>query len=366
MRVFLVIFFGLCSILLVNSYEPVDPSDWEDFKAQYGKSYESASEEAKRMDIWMRNKANVEQHNKKFNQGEVSYRKAINKFSDMTTLEVQKRYVGTKPRQPIGAFEKQIEITPLEPLPKEMDWRKRGAVTEVKDQGDCESGYAFSAVGSVEGQYFQKTGELVNFSVEQVIDCSAPFGNSRCSGGNMPAAYFYISSETGITSEDVYPFVTNRNETKQCSFNPDTAVAEIFGFFQYTESEFNLKHAVGFYGPISVAVNVGNSFISYSGGIYNEPNCLNGYLHGVLVVGYGRENQTDYWIVKNSWGTKWGEQGYIRMSRNNGNQCSIASHASAAMGVDKIKNVRSKPVTAPKEPKKSYRLRNFLSKFSKN
>ena len=213
-------------------------------------------------------------------------------------------------------------------LPEEVDWRAHGAVTDVKDQGRCGSCWAFSTTGSLEGQHFRKTGKLVSLSEQNLVDCSFKFGNKGCGGGLMDNAFRYIKANGGIDTEQSYPY---DGVEEQCHYNPRNIGATDKGFVDITSGdEESLKAAVATKGPVSVAIDASHpTFQFYSTGIYNEPECNPQMLdHGVLVVGYGSIQEGDYWTVKNSWSTKWGDQGYIKMSRNKNNQCGIASVAS--------------------------------------
>lgn len=256
----------------------------------------------------------------------------MNQFSDMTTEEFKQVMNGYK-QAPSKA--KQVASTFLAPLnsdaPKTVDWRKEGYVTPVKDQGSCGSCWAFSATGALEGQHFRKTGTMVSLSEQNLVDCSKTQGNEGCNGGLMDQAFQYISENHGIDSEEAYPYLAKDDE---CHYNPDFNAANDTGFMDIEKgNEKALMKAVASVGPVSVAIDAGHrSFQMYQSGIYYEPDCSSEQLdHGVLVVGYGYEGEVDgkkYWIVKNSWGEKWGDNGYIWIAKDRDNHCGIATAAS--------------------------------------
>jgi cathepsin L len=305
--------------------------DWELFKKVHSKNYREFAEEVKRRSIWEDNLKIIAKHNLEFDLGNHTYRLGINFYGDMTSEEFTRVMNGYKPR----ANKPKATMTFMEPqnvqYPDTVDWREKGYVTPVKNQKQCGSCWAFSATGSLEGQDFAKTGILVSLSEQNLVDCSYVEGDDGCNGGLMDDAFTYVKENKGLDKETCYKY--EARDEQQCYFNKTKECVKGFctGFVDIpTGSETDLKAACATKGPISVAIDASHSsFQFYSDGVYSEPQCSSRELdHGVLVVGYGTHLGQDYWLVKNSWGTDWGMQGYIMMSRNKDNQCGIATSAS--------------------------------------
>ncbi|KAK3578870.1 hypothetical protein CHS0354_010231 [Potamilus streckersoni] len=302
---------------------------WEVFKAKYNKQYESIGEEAHRRSVFAENMKKIEIYNQKYKQGETSYWLGVNHFSDLTAEEFKTLHSGcVKTRVNLTDATCSTFLPPHNVvLPDTVDWRENGYVTPVKNQLSCGSCWAFSTTGSLEGQYFRKTGNLLSFSEQQLVDCSMSFGNNGCEGGWMDHAFEYIK-QYGIETELDYPY-TAMDDT--CNYDASNVVTKDAGCVDIESgNELALQLAVATIGPISVAIDASQStFHSYSGGVYDDDECSSTELdHGVLVVGYGTDDGQDYWLVKNSWGDSWGENGYIRMARNNENMCGIATQSS--------------------------------------
>ncbi|XP_042910061.1 cathepsin L-like peptidase [Parasteatoda tepidariorum] len=302
---------------------------WENFKKTFGKHYHGREEVGRRI-IWEENIAEIIRHNLRADMGQHKYTKGINEYSDLSHSEFVKMFNGFKSSN----LENKNGSTWLEPLnaqiPDKVDWRDQGLVTPVKNQKQCGSCWAFSTTGSLEGQHKKKTGQLISLSEQQLVDCTRSYGNSGCNGGLMDSSFQYIKDNNGIDTEDSYPYTAQDGD---CHFNKYNVGATCTGYVDTPSGDEDaLMKAVATVGPVSVAIDASQtSFQLYKSGIYDEPYCGNqksNLDHAVLIVGYGAQNGTDYWIVKNSWGTSWGEQGYIKMSRNRGNQCGIATLAS--------------------------------------
>ncbi|XP_054713109.1 procathepsin L-like [Uloborus diversus] len=327
MKTFIILaLFAVAAARQVPSNQDLD-KHWGEFKKTYGKTY-TGDEEARRRLIWEENVKKIVHHNLQADIGVYTYRRGINEYADVEHEEFVKTMNGLK-KSP-GFVSSAIKWTPIENviIPDTVDWRPKGVVTPVKNQAQCGSCWAFSATGSLEGQHKIKTGKLVSLSEQNLIDCSAAEGNDGCGGGWMDQAFDYIKINKGIDTESSYPYEA---EDDTCRFNPANVGATVKGYVDIpTTDEDALKQASATIGPISVAIDASHeSFQTYKSGVYSEPECDPQVLdHGVLVVGYGSEDGQDYWLVKNSWGTSWGINGYIKMSRNSNNQCGIATKAS--------------------------------------
>jgi len=329
MKVFLLSVFALATVALSQPVENLD-DEWHNFKVTYEKEYEDEEEETLRKKVFMDNHKFVQEHNAKYQNGEVTYEVGINKFADLTAEEFASMMNGFRVPEGYERTGDEFNMPEELELPTTVDWRKKGAVTGVKDQGACGSCWAFSATGSLEGQTYLKKGhKLISLSEQNLVDCSHAEGNDGCEGGLMDDAFLYVKKNKGIDTEKSYPY---EGEDDTCRYKPKNKGAEDTGFVDIPKgNEKKLQQAVAKVGPVSVAIDASHtSFQMYKSGVYNEPKCSSSNLdHGVLAVGYGSAKKGGaYWLVKNSWGTNWGMQGYIMMSRNKHNQCGIATMAS--------------------------------------
>jgi len=303
---------------------------WEKYKEKFNKKYPSASEESRRKAIWQNNTVLIHEHNKLFHAGNSTFRLGENPFADMTAKEFAERYNGYKKKKVVST-PSSLSLEDMKDLPGHVDWRSKGYVTDIKNQQQCGSCWAFSATGSMEGAHFKKTGTLVSLSEQNLVDCSDPEGNMGCDGGLMDQAFNYTVINKGVDTEASYPY---KAVDQSCMFKASDVGATISSWTDIPSgSEPDLQKAVASVGPVSVAIDASAySFQLYAGGIYYEPSCSSQFLdHGVLAVGYGSKATgqfKDYWIVKNSWGTDWGMKGYIWMSRNRENNCGIATASS--------------------------------------
>ncbi|PIN26387.1 Cysteine proteinase Cathepsin L [Handroanthus impetiginosus] len=286
------------------------------------------TEKQKRFNVF---KANV-QHIQKVNQLDKPYKLKLNEFADMTNHEFRNFY-GSKIKHHRMHQGSSRAITGFmhekaENLPASVDWRKQGAVTGVKNQGRCGSCWAFSTVVGVEGINKIKTGNLVSLSEQELVDCEKD--NEGCNGGLMENAYEFIKKEGGLTTEDIYPYRARDGFCDTRKMNAPVVMIDGHEIVPANDENALMKAVAN--QPVSVAIDAGGSdFQFYSEGVFTG-NCGTELDHGVAVVGYGTTlDGTKYWIVKNSWGPKWGEQGYIRMQRGVDREeglCGIAMEAS--------------------------------------
>lgn len=301
---------------------------YERWLAEHGKAYNGLGEKEKRFQIFKDNLKFIDEHNAL----NLSYKLGLNRFADLSNDEYRSTFLGTKPRA-INRLSKtkSNRYAPRvgDQLPDSVDWRKEGAVTAVKDQGQCGSCWAFSTICAVEGINKIVTGDLISLSEQELVDCDKTY-NEGCNGGLMDYAFEFIINNGGIDSEDDYPY---KGYDSTCdTYRKNARVVSIDSYEDVpTYDEKALKKAVA-NQPIAVAIEGGGrEFQLYSTGVFTG-RCGTALDHGVAVVGYGTEYGIDYWIVRNSWGASWGESGYIRMERNLGNsatgKCGIAMEPS--------------------------------------
>ncbi|XXG63261.1 hypothetical protein AAC387_Pa05g1494 [Persea americana] len=269
----------------------------EQWMAQHGRVYIDAVEKAQRLKIFKENAEFIESFN---TDGEKPYKLSINGFADLTNEEFKASRNGFR-----GSIVRPMRTTTfmyenVTAVPSTMDWRKKGAVTPIKNQGECGCCWAFSAVAATEGITQLTTGKLISLSEQELVDCDTSGKDQGCEGGLMDDAFDFIQHNIGLTTEVNYPYT---GEDGACN------------------AKKSANHAAD--------INGHEDF--YSSGVFTG-NCGTELHHGITAVGYGATSDgTKYWLVKNSWGSGWGEEGYIRMQRDVGSAeglCGIAMMAS--------------------------------------
>lgn len=297
----------------------------EQWMAQHGRVYADAAEKARRFEIFKVNMELVES----FNAGDRKFKLGANLFADLTNEEFRARN-GFKPSKGSSAGKTSFRYENVKAVPASTDWRKKGAVTPIKNQGQCGSCWAFSAVAAAEGITKLSTGKLISLSEQELVDCDVKGVDQGCNGGEMDDAFKFIMKNKGLTTESSYPY-TGSDDTCNAKAAASHA-ASITGYEDVPKnSEAALLKAVA-NQPVAVAIDAGGfAFQLYSSGVF-DGDCGTDLDHGVAAVGYGTASDgTKYWLVKNSWGTTWGEEGYIRMQRDvdaKEGLCGIAMDAS--------------------------------------
>ncbi|XP_071401224.1 cathepsin S, ortholog 1 isoform X2 [Centroberyx affinis] len=315
----------LASLVLCQSSSALD-EQWEEWKIKYQKVYDNQTEVYRRT-VWEKNLKLVLRHNQEASAGQHNFTMGLNHLTDMTAEEVNEKLNGLKVEDPGNFRNWTFKQASGLPVPLSVDWRKKDMVGPVRNQGLCGSCWAFSSAGALEGQMKKRTGVLVSLSPQNLVDCSTTDGNLGCRGGYISKSFKYIIRNGGIDSEKFYPY---EHKDGKCRYSVTGKAGYCSGFHVLPRGdEKTLQAVVAAVGPVAVAVNAMlPSFHQYRGGLYNAPGC-NPRLtnHAVLVVGYGTDRGEDFWLVKNSWGTAWGEGGFIRIARNKKNLCGIANFA---------------------------------------
>lgn len=272
--------------------------------ATHSRRYLTKEEYLRRLEVFKRNSLKITEHN---NKTQRNYSLSINKYADLSNKEFKEIYA--KRRASSGTS------TPVhlkeEGVPEKVDWSELGAVNPVMDQGQCGSCWAFSAVGAIEGAHFVKTKELLKLSEQQMVDCARnDYGNFGCGGGDEKAGLRYAMKNPIDTEED-YPYTATDQKCKETTQSGLVIVTSVNLVSHNSPDQLMAAIAET---PTTVAVQADEDFQFYSGGILDSQSCGTDLDHAVLAVGYSQVDGGGYYIVKNSWGNDWGEQGFIRVA----------------------------------------------------
>ena len=302
-------------------YESDEWKQFANFLERFSKRYETFEDMEYRFNIFRNNLRTIISHNADRTQ---NFTMGVNQFTDLTAQEFKDSYVGGIKTE-VGSYGCKSFSSSASGAPSSIDWRTKGAVTSVKDQGQCGSCWTFSATGAVEGAWAISTGKLLDLSEQELVDCATGFsyGSHGCNGGQMEGAFKFII-ENGQCALSSYPYTAKDGSCQKCS-----AVAHISSCSDVKPNDqISLKGAVA-QQPVAVAISADTKlFQSYSSGVITSSSCYTSLDHGVLIVGYGSENGQDYWLVKNSWSDSWGSGGYVKIARssstNDPGVCGIA------------------------------------------
>jgi len=309
MRRFLVA-AGVALSVAGTTWDQLENYSFDDFVQEFEKAY-SPVEYKYRQGIFEARLVDIKRHNADESR---TYKRGVNKFSDLT-LEEFKKYLGggSIPRSMSGASAAPALKSNLKALPPSVDWRTKGVVTPVKNQGGCGSCWAFAATETIESAIAVKTGKLEVLSEQNMVSCTPNpqqcGGSGSCDGATAELGFAYVQKK-GLSSEAVVPY---RGITGKCV--ETTKIANITGFVKLPENDHDaLLNAIATVGPIAITV-AASEWLDFENGVFD--GCVKDadLDHGVQLVGYGTQGSTDYWLVRNSWGGAWGEAGYIRIKR---------------------------------------------------
>lgn len=289
------------------------------FKQQHGKAYKTLDEEATRFEVFSENLKRIEKLNQQYGPDTVF---GATSFADLHPDEFKRFYLGTTLPQEWKNMPF-AEPAPKVALPESFDWREKGVVTPVKNQGMCGSCWSFSATGAMEGAWALSGKPLVSLSEQNLVDCDHECMiyekenscDAGCNGGLMPNAFTWVIKNGGINSEEQYPY---QGRDGQCRFDASKTVAKFSNWTMVSSNEVEMANYLIQHGPIAIAADA-NMWQFYMGGVFTLP-CGKTLNHGILIVGFGHKKSTLgkdhlFWIVKNSWGSGWGEKGYILLER---------------------------------------------------
>ncbi|GET88036.1 cathepsin L-like protease [Leishmania tarentolae] len=325
------ILFVVCygSALIAQTPHEVDnfiaSGHYHRFKKRHGKPFGDDAAEGHRFDAF---KKNMQTAYVLTAQNPHAYYDVSGKFSDLTPQEFAKLYLNPDYyARHLKNHKEHVRVHEgIRGGAMSVDWREKGAVTPVKDQGMCGSCWAFATIGSIEGQWATHGHPLTALSEQMLVSCDTV--DKGCSGGLMDQAMAWIiENHSGdVFTETDYPYTSSSGTTLPCQ-NKGTIGARIKGYVSLEQNEDAIAEWVEKEGPVAVAVDA-STWQLYLGGVVS--NCFALSLnHGVLVVGFNKTATPPYWIVKNSWGTSWGENGYIRLAMKT-NQCMLNQYAVSA------------------------------------
>lgn len=310
--------------VVTSRWHQLQDYTFEKYCQEHGKSYPKPEERKLRQSIFEQRLAAIKAHNADASK---SWKQGVNHLTDRTESELKALYKGTQP----GLASKRVPSrrVNMAALPTSVDWRSKGIISNVKDQGRCGSCWSFASTENVESYYALKYNNLPVLSEQQILDCTPNpnecGGTGGCGGGTVELAYQRIQAMGGLSSEWTYPYTSYYGDNSQCNVSRVSPVAQLVGYVNLPSNENSmvLNH-LATTGPLAITIDA-SQWSGYEEGVFDGCNQTNPDLdHGVQLVGYGTDpSQGDYWLVRNSWSPQWGENGYIRIRRTTTPRCGL-------------------------------------------
>jgi C1A family cysteine protease len=311
---------------------PAINDEFDAFVWRHKKVYLTSEEKEMRRSQFYSHLRLIEEHNRRT---DVTFKMGMNHFGDMTQEEIETLIHPRSKHEPTSVRAAVREHSRgTAPLPPSVDWVAKGAVNPPKDQGICGSCWTFGTVASIEGAWAIKTGKLPSLSEQQLVDCAwvnwaKETQNLGCDGGFAAPAMQWVIDNGGIATEAHYPYLM---QDHWCSASDKSSGVVLTGYVNVTAySEDALQDAIANHGPVAIAIDATYPYFTfYTSGVYYNPQCsdkIKDLDHEITCVGYGTENNQEYWLIKNSWSTHWGDMGFAKMARNRNNNCGVASQA---------------------------------------
>jgi C1A family cysteine protease len=305
-------------------------NQFTNFQERFSKRYENIQEMETRFQIFRTNLRNIILHNLNYTQ---NFTMGINQFTDLTPQEFKEQYVNGRSEN-LGSFGCKVFSSGGSGLPSSVDWRQKGVVNPVRDQGQCGSCWAFATTANAESVWAISSGKLLDLSEEFLVDCASGAGyyNMGCNGGQPDSAFKYMINN-GQCTEASYPYKAGVTKTAGTCQKCTSAGVSFSSCFDVTPKDQIALAAAVSKQPVTIAIEADTRYFqSYSGGILDSTTCGTELDHAVEIIGYGTENGVDYWNVRNSWGPSWGESGYFRIKKTSSTNdigiCGVAAEPS--------------------------------------
>jgi C1A family cysteine protease len=305
--------------------------EFTNFQERFSKRYSTIQELEARFAVFRKNFIGILAHNADLSQ---NFTMGVNQFTDLTPEEFRAQYINGGSKSSLGSFGCKSFTSSASGSPSSIDWRQKGAVNPVRDQGQCGSCWAFATTANAESVWAISSGQLLDLSEEFLVDCASGAGyfNMGCNGGQPDSAFKYMINN-GQCTESSYPYKAGVTKTAGSCQKCTAAPVHFSACYDVaSKDQVSLMAAVA-KQPVVIAIEADTRYFqSYSGGILDSSACGTNLDHAVEIVGYGSENGVDYWTVRNSWSNSWGEQGYVRIKKTSSTNdigiCGLAAEPS--------------------------------------